>query len=246
MHPQAPSTLDRVLRPLHRWVWNDASRRARKLLSFAETEAGGSRDLSRAAELTRDPSLRQLFLRHAQDEQRHAELFRKRGREILSSSPRGSSFEANWLAPGERGLDDLQVSEQSDESLLAFLHISEKAAAGRFAIYGQVLDDDPDTRAMFASVLQDEVFHMHYTGKQLVRLSPRKHGWRLWQARFGRLWRTYLRIANALASVLGTLILGAQYFLLLPPFALLAKREARREEAGFRAPRAAASLHTQY
>jgi len=246
MHPQAPSTFDSLLRPLHRWVWNDASRRARKLLSFAETEAGGSRDLSRAAELTRDPSLRQLFLRHAQDEQRHADLFRRRGREILSSSPHGSSFEANWLAPGERGLDELQVSEQNDESLLAFLHLSEKAAAGRFAIYGQVLDGDPDTRAMFARVLEDEVFHMNYTRKQLARLAPRKQGWRLWQARVGRLWKTYLRVANALASVMGTLILGIQYFLLLPPFALLAKRDARREAPGFRVSRASTALDRQY
>jgi len=242
----APSTFDLLLKPLHRWVWTDAHRRARKLFRFAETEADGGRDLSRAAELTPDASLRRLYLRHAQDEQRHAELFRQRGRQLLASAPRSGTFEANWLAPGERGLDDLRVEAESDESLLAFLHLSEKRAAGRFALYGQVLDCDPDTRAVFARILEDEVFHMSYTRRQLARVAPRKQGLRLWQARAGRLWKEYLRVASALAAMIGTLVLGIQYFVLLPPFALLAKRAARREGRGFRASRAAAPLESQY
>ena len=241
-----PSTFDRLLRPLHRRVWADAHRRARKLLRFADTEAAGGRDLARAAERTRDAFLRRLFLRHAEEEQRHADLFRLRGRELLASSPRHRGFEANWLAPGERGLEELQIDAQSDESLLAFLHLSEKAAAGRFALYGQVLDADPDTRTVFARVLEDEVFHMNYTRTQLARLAPRKQGLRLWQARAGRLWKAYLRVASALASVLGTLMLAVQYFVLLPPFALLARRDARREPPGFVPARAPTPLHRQY
>src|SRR5438067_9168486 len=108
-----PSALDRALRPLHGWVWRNPHRCARKLLRFAETEADGGRDLARAAELTRDPSLRRLYLRHAEDEQRHADLFRRRGRELLDGSP-APRFEGNWLAPGERGLDDLRVEAESD------------------------------------------------------------------------------------------------------------------------------------
>ena len=34
-----------------------------------------------------------------------------------------------WLTPGERGLDDLKVGEETDAPVLAFLHLSEKAAA---------------------------------------------------------------------------------------------------------------------
>jgi len=37
--------VDALLRPVHRWVWADAHRRAHKLLRFAETEADGGRDL---------------------------------------------------------------------------------------------------------------------------------------------------------------------------------------------------------
>src|SRR5262249_30997588 len=140
-HSVKPSGWDRMLAPLHRWVWKDPHRRAKKLLRFAETEADGGRDISRAAELTSDVLLRRLYFRHALDEQRHAELFRVRGRQILASLPeeRSSTFEANWLAPGERGLDDLRVEREREDSLLAFLHLSEKAAAARFALYREVL-----------------------------------------------------------------------------------------------------------
>ena len=244
----APSTLDRLLKPLHRWVFADARRRGHKLLQFAETEADGGRDLSLAAERTQDPSLRRLYLRHAEDEFRHADLFRRRGRAVLSALGAGevSGVQANWLAPGERGLDDLRVDQESDESLLAFLHLSEKAAAGRFALYGEVLDCDPETRAVFARILEDEAFHMSYTRKQLARVSPRKQGLRLWQARLGRLWKTYLRLATAVAAVLGSLMLGVQYFLILPLFALLAKRAARGEPSGFTPARQDGTAGSQY
>lgn len=229
-----PSRWDLVLLPLHRWAWRDAHRRARKLLRFAETEADGGRDIARAAELTKDALLRRLYLRHALDEQRHAALFRARGHQILAAlDPRGGPrFEANWLAPGERGLDDLRVDEEREESLLAFLHLSEKAAAGRFALYRQVLAHDPETRDVFAEILHDEAFHMNYTHTQLARVSEKRKG-PLWWARLGRLWKGYLRIATAIASVMGAVILTAQYFLLLPVFALLAKRSARKEPLGW-------------
>src|SRR5215470_5527966 len=116
-----PSAFDRALRPLHGWVWRDPHRRARKLLRFAETEADGARDLSRAAELTRDPLLRRLFLRHAEDEERHAVLFRRRGRALLRAGAHGSRFEADWLAPGERGFEQVGGGVHDDTALLAFL-----------------------------------------------------------------------------------------------------------------------------
>ena len=241
----APSPLDRLLRPLHRWVWLDAHRRGRKLLRFAETEAAGGRDLSRAAELTSDALLRRLYLRHSEDEHRHASLFRDRAREVLHGAS-GSGFEANWLAPGERGFDDLRIGQQSPDALLAFLHLSEKAAAGRFALYRSLLSADPETRDLFGRILEDEAFHMSYTRSQLARIAPRKQGLRLWQSRAGRVWKTYLRAATAIASLFGTIILTAQYFAVLPLFALLARRSARGEPDGFAPPRAAGDLKSQY
>lgn len=226
--------VDTVLRPLHRWVWSDAHRRAHKLLRFAETEADGGRDIARAAELTADGLLRRLYLRHAMDELRHADMFRRRGRAMLATLPRQpAGTEANWFAPGERGLDDLNVDRERDDTLLAFLHLSERAAAMRFAVYREVLAGDPETRGVFESILHDEAFHMNYTRKQLERVSPRRHGLRLWAARLHRLWKVYLRFAAAFASVMGAVILAVQYFVVLPLFAFAAKRQARREVRGW-------------
>jgi hypothetical protein len=224
-----PGGVDTLLLPVHRWVWGDPHRCAHKLLVFAETEADGGRDLARAAELTPDPLLRRLYMRHAIDEQRHAEMFRQRAKAMLSALPlRRQALEANWFAPGERGLDDLVVEKDNDVTLLAFLHLSERAAARRFAIYRDVLGQDPETQAVFAGILRDEVFHMSYSRRQLERVSPRRHELKLWAARLRRIGKAYLRLATTVAGVMGTFILTLQYFVVLPCFALLAKRAARR------------------
>lgn len=242
-----PSRIDEALRSLHAWIWQDPHRRARKLLRFAGTEASGGRDLSRAAELTRDPLLRKLYLRHSDDEHRHAALFRARGLSILRTlPPGGSSFEGNWLSPGERAFGQLRVEDGGDAALLAFLHLSEKAAAQRFALYRQVLPQDPATREVFDSVLRDEAFHMTYTQTQLARVAGGRGGAQLWKARAGRLWKAYLHLAGAVAALLGALLLRLQYFLILPPFALFARRAARREPRGFSPARAAIDLTRQY
>jgi hypothetical protein len=167
---------------------------------------------------------------------------------MLRQLPRatGPTLQADWLAPGERGLDDLRVEPNQDESLLAFLHLSEKAAAGRFVIYREVLSEDPDTRAVFTDILRDEVFHMNYTRSQLARISPQRQGTRLWQARLGRIWTGYLRLAAAIASLFGTTLLLLQYFLFLPPFAWTAKRAARREPEGWFIKGGTSSLRSQY
>jgi rubrerythrin len=224
-----------LLQPVHRWIWLDTTRRARKLLRFAETEADGGRDLVRAAEVTPDPVLRRLFLVHARDELRHAELFRRRGASLFHalSEPCRSGFRADWLAPGERGLDYLRIEELEDDALLAFLHLSEKSAATDFASYRDVLERDPSTRAVFEEVLRDEAYHMNYTLSQLVRVSPQRHRLLLWRARLARLWKGYLRLALALASIISGLILTILYFTLLPPFGYLAKSAARREPTGW-------------
>ncbi len=86
---------------------------------------------------------------------------------------------------------------------------------------------------MFDEILHDEVFHMNYTYTQLARISPQSYRRRLWRARASRLWKRYVRVAAALAGLLGTLILTIQYFILLPPFAWIAKRVARREQPGW-------------
>src|SRR5262244_2378278 len=226
--------IDRMLRPVHRWVWGDFDRRVRKLLAFAEVETDGGRDILRAAELTPDPLLRRLYLEHAIDELHHGHLFRERGAALLRqrAGRSMSRFNGNPL-PGGHGLDDLRIEGEPDHRLLAFLHVAEKAAAGRFAIYRELVDDDPQTRAIFEEILRDEVFHMNYTYTQLTRVSPHSPRRQVWRARVSRLWKRYVRVAASLAGVMSSGVLLLQYFILLPPFAWFAKRAERREAPGW-------------
>ena len=247
---ERPSAFDRMLTPVHRWIWRDADRRVQKLLRFSETETDGGRDILRAAEVTSDPLLRRLYLEHAIDEFRHGILFRHRAAALLKVSPSTSNpaFQGAWLAPGGHGLDDLQVDRESDSEMLAFLHLSEKAAASRFTVYRNVMQHDPPTRAVFEEILHDETFHMNYTLTQLARVEPNSHRQHLWRARLSRLWKVYLRLATGVAGILGSMLLTIQYFVLLPPFAWLAKRAARREQTGWTvvAPGRSDSLDRQY
>jgi hypothetical protein len=239
-----------ILRPLYRAVWASPWRRARKLLQFAEVEADGGRDLVRAAELTRDPILRRRFMAHARDEAHHAGLFRQRGLELRATlrEPGKNVSTADWIAPGERGLDDLRVEEEDAGSLLAFIHLSESAAARDFTLYRSVLDHDPPTRAVFDRILRDEEFHMRYSLAELDRIAPGRRRQLIWKARFRRLWKAYLRLAMALAGAIAAILLAVQYYVLLPPFALLAKRAARREQPGWTIlePMERDNLHGQF
>jgi hypothetical protein len=239
-----------MLTPLHRWIWSDTDRRIQKLLRFSETETDGGRDILRAAELTSDPLLRRLYLEHAIDEFRHGVLFRRRAAALLKVSPSLSrpGFQGEWLAPGGHGLDDLEVDGESDSDMLAFLHLSEKAAASRFTVYRDVMQHDAPTRAVFEEILHDETFHMGYTLTQLARVEPERHRRHLWRARLSRLWKAYSRLAAGIAGILGSLLLTIQYFVLLPPFAWLAKRAARLERSGWTAvaPGRTDSLDRQY
>ena len=239
------------LRPIQRFIWRDEQARARRLLRFAEVEADGGRDLVRAAEITPDPLLRKLYLAHASDERRHANLFRDQGLRLLQGRVDGDAkagFDVQWLTPGERGLDDVRVDEHDDATLLAFLHISEKNAARDFAIYRDALTHDAATQAVFDKVLRDEVFHMNYTAVQLQRIAREDSRRLLWQARLNRLWKAFVRLMAVLAGGIGTAVMLVQYFIVLPPFVLLARRAARREREGWHAiaPSDDHSLKRQY
>ncbi len=151
-----------------------------------------------------------------------------------------------WITPGERGLDDLKVDGSSDAALLAFVHLSEASAAEDFAVYRDLLKADPKTQAVFEEILNDETFHMKYTLAQLNRVAPQKRGWLLWRARLGRLWKGYLRLASGLAHLMSGVVLTALYFVLLPPFALMAHRSARHEGTGWTQARGSTPMNRQY
>jgi hypothetical protein len=243
--------VDRLLQPIHWWVWSDPNRRAHKLLGFSATEADSGRDMAQAAESTNDGVLRRLYIRHALDEQKHSNWFTSRARAILGSldgNGARSAFQGNWFSPGERGLDDLDVTKESQASLLAFLFLSERKGARRFLVYKDVLGADPETRALFDEVIPDEAFHTNYTYAQLRRVSPKAYWLHILWAQLGILWKAYLRLASAIAGVMGAVVLTVQYFTVLPLFAFLAKRSAKRELPGWTPSRApeASPLGAQY
>src|SRR5438067_12921883 len=96
--------VDRMLHPLHRWVWGDTDRRVRKLLAFGEVEGDGGRDILRAAEVTPDPLLRRLYLAHAIDELHHSDLLRRRGAALLQARRAGEYGGATTrVLPGRHG-----------------------------------------------------------------------------------------------------------------------------------------------
>ncbi len=74
---------------------------------------------------------------------------------------------------------------------------------------------------------------MNYTYTQLARIRPKGYRRQVWQARASRLWKRYLRLAAVTASVIGVVMLTVLYFVVLAPFALLAKRAERREPVGW-------------
>jgi hypothetical protein len=220
---------------IDRLIWADPRRRARKLLQFAEVEAQGARDLFRAAEVAGDPLLRRRLFAHARDEVRHAALFRARGLALrrTMADPGPDRALGDGLVPGERGIDRLTVEQESMVGLLAFIHLSERAASRAFAAYGAVLDYDPETRAVIGQIASDEEGHMRYSRAELGRLAPDHIRRPLWAARLRRFWRAYLRLALILADMISKIILTALYFL-LAPFSWVAKRTARKEAPGWR------------
>ena len=191
-----------------------------------------------------------LYLRHALDEQRHADLFRRRGIDLLRARPgraprRGRP--TGWRR-ASAGSTTSRVERDRDGPLLAFLHLSEAAAARQFADLSRRrrrrrrrparLRADPPRRG---------VPHELHPRRSSPASRPQRQGWLLWKARLGRLWKAYLRLAVGLAGVIGSVILTLQYFILLPPFAWSAKRAARREPQGWApiAARAQSAAWTQ-
>ena len=156
----------------------------RKLLAFADVEATAGATSSAPPNSRPIPPRR--YLEHAIDELRHAVVPAPRCPARTRSVRSSALFDSTPLRGA--GLGDLAIVSPTIGCSPSF--IAEKAAAGRFEIYHEVVDDDPATRAIFAEILRDEVFHANYTYMQLARIAPRLPP-RVWLARASRLWKRY-------------------------------------------------------
>jgi len=237
--------------PLTRWltyrrnrsVWIDPVRRFRTLQSFAETEEDGGKDLIAAARRISDPDLRAHIERHAEDEQRHAALFRTRAaqvRDLAADSTHGldGSDKHYDLSRGRRGAEiDAHgffnagmCDEMGEVAYVAMLHTAERNAAELFEMHHALTTNDPETQAVFAEILKDEKYHVSYTGKFLDkwRAEGREREVRegLKAAKSSRLMGAWKRLGVRSAAGFSKVVLRVFYWTLLAPFGLLARRSA--------------------
>jgi len=153
---------------LARWTawWAFRSRRssARLLAGFCRAERNSELELLAAARLTTRAEHRALYLRHALDERRHAELFFRRAN--LLHAPSAPVFP-------DVDLDDLFV-RLGERDFLAFVHNGETDGAAQFRGYVDAFraradDDDAATSAkLFAGILVDEDRHERTSWTLLV------------------------------------------------------------------------------
>lgn len=194
-----------------------------RLAEFAETEAFGARDLSRAAEQASDPWLRRQLLMHAQDEVRHAALL---GEGQAAPSP-AQGLGASMLGE-EQAADGVDLAQMGDVGFIAFVHLAEVRAVAEFRLHQQALGE---RGAVFDSILRDEQRHVAWTGHALDRFRQAGRGaevdaalGRLRRARALRIW---LAFARRLGQVSSFVLLSLVYLLVVLPLSMLAGRWAR-------------------
>ena len=249
----------------YRAVWSDPHRSLLTLESFSQTEEDGGKDLVAAAKRITDPEILGHLQRHAQDEIRHASLFRDRAAEVAEAQGKhlgvkDSEMGRAYDLSGARSSDQVNAhgffqaglfDEMGEVGYVAMLHVAEKRAAHVFERHQRAALSarDAATAEIFASILRDEKYHVAWTGTVLKR-------WRgegreaeveaaLARAKRGRFLDSWRRLGLRSASGFSKVLLMVCYWTVLAPFGLVARR--MQEPAGaWRAPRAASSLESQY
>ncbi len=229
--------MTRLTTLLARWlnpvVWRWPGHAARKLHAFALAEQGSMLDMRIAASLTGSPRRAAAYLRHADDEARHAQMFARRARKLAESA------HARPLGPITADCEQL-FAALGELDFLAFVHTGEARALAQFDEYlawftarGREQD-----RVLFATIMIDERRHAAYTRELLVELAGseavatqalrRVARWEL-----GRRWLRAGRFVAERVYVLTMLIVYA----LAAPLSLLI-RVARPITPGWRTPAA--------
>lgn len=253
---------DLALRARSRAVWADPARTLLTLESFARTEADGGRDIASAARRVGDPELQRHLARHAEDEARHAELFRRRAEElraaggaaVAAASAAGADVAGDAAYDLSRGRPAHEVDahgfltlglldELGEVPYVAMLHVAEQRAARLFRVHADLTRADAATHGIFESILRDEQYHVAWTRSMLDTWRGQGRGDEvkraLKDARASRLWGAWKRLGARSGATFGRVVLLVLYFTVLLPFGLLAR--AGRERGGWRAPRPAPS-----
>lgn len=202
---------------LARWLsplaWRGPARTAQKLFEFAHAEQGSMLDMQLAAAATADPARAALYLRHAADEGRHAQIFTRRADELQK--------ERGVPGLGTVRADTVGLFETLGElDFLAFVHRGEARACAQFEAYHawfEAMGRERD-RAVFAGVLVDEERHRDYTAELLLQLGGSPHAVRraLRRATWREAWLRMRRAGRGLTSPLYSIAMITLYALLLP------------------------------
>lgn len=241
----------------NRSVWKDPLRKRLTLESFAATEADGGRDLVSAARRVSDPELRGHLERHARDEARHAELFRRRASELAAPALDGARPDRPYdLSRGRRAgeldahgfLNAGLFDELGEVEYVAMLHVAERRAAELFAVHAELNASDAATRAIFEDILRDEKYHVAYTGRFLEHWRGEGRGDEVTRAlraaRGSRLIGAWKRLGLRSAGGFGRALLFVLYWTLLAPFGLAAR--SKPAPADWREPRPNGASRGQY
>jgi hypothetical protein len=222
-------------------AWRTRNRSARKLLGFAATEQGSAKDMLRAAWLDDEPARRRLFLVHALDEFRHADLFRAAAKAIAPDLRRDGRSEGALVAAARmQGL----FARHDDRDFLAFVEDAEERGLAHFSALSRhfasstrraaptsktehlCLEERARLCALFGDIARDEKFHVQYSGRLLARSLDDGSGWKTHAAAriraFGDAWR---RSGRTLGDRFVHLALWCFVISVFPLFALLAWSE---------------------
>lgn len=223
----------------NRAVWRDPGRKLRTLESFAQTEEDGGRDLVVAARRVADPELRKHLERHAEDEVKHAALFRRRASDLRAersdvgggersdkpydlSRGRGADVDAHGFL--NAGL----IDELGDVAYVAMLHVAEVRAAEVFEMHRSLAQDDAAMTVLFDEILKDEKYHCAYTQRFLEKWRAQGRGREvdegLKRAKGSRFLGAWKRLGVRSGAGIAKVMLYAFYWTVLVPFSLLAKR----------------------
>lgn len=211
----APLTLRSwVVRTSWRWFATTDARIARRLAQFARTEQGSFLTLRLAAQRTPSAARAALYLRHAADEARHAQLLHAAAEQLQRRrEPLLADAEDIFALRGELGF-------------LAFVHHAEARGRRQFELVADELRRQ--ARGSVAELLRriagEERHHERYSGALLLELAGDDERARreLRRVRRWEAWRLFRRSGRLLAGgvydvlILALVPLLALYGLLLP------------------------------
>jgi rubrerythrin len=209
------------------WALSSPRRTARLLYGFSGTEEQSQLELRQAAALCGDEHRRALYLRHALDEARHAQVFAQHAAalEAESGSPE-LSRPAACLEDLFDGLGEIRF--------LAFVYRGERRGRTEFEEYQKLLErrGQHDLARLFGELARDERHHEAYTWGLLRELCDERERRRVlaWSAR-REAWLAFRRHGRRVGALLYGLSVLVVYGL-LAPYALLWRLFAK-ERRGF-------------